>query len=450
MTGHVAIVGGGFAGTLQAINLLRHDGPRATLIERRPRAGEGVAYGDADPSHVLNVRAEHMSALPDDPGHFVRWLQASGHPADAETFVGRTVYGAYLRAMLDRARAAAPDRLAVIQDSAIDLECGAGVRIALAGGGAVSADVAVLAVGNLPPHAPPGLDPDLLDPDCYFGDPWRDDPASGLAPDDRVLILGTGLTMVDMVLKLRRGGFGGRILAMSRRGLPPNAHAAQPPFEPIRDRPTVAASRLVAEVRARALTVGWRNAVDELRPFTQSLWGAADEAQRARFLRHLRPWWDVHRHRIAPRVAEALAASQRDGSLEIAAAKTMGFVQIGDAGIEVAFRRRGHTEPETARFRRLINCIGPQGDLARTDEPFLRRLIDRGLLRPDAAHLGIDVDAQSRVVAASGATSDRLLAIGPMTRGAFWEIVAVPDIRVQTWSVARRLSNAHWVGGEGL
>ena len=450
MTEHVVVIGGGFAGALQAINLMRHDGPRATVIERRDQAGEGVAYGDADPAHVLNVRAANMSALPDEPEHFVRWLNDAGYEAGPRTFVPRLVYGTYLRDIFERVRAANPERLSLIQGDAVDLERrGEGVRVALGNGETVMADTAVLAVGNLPPHAPPGLDPDALDPQCYLGDPWRHHPARGLSDAAEVLILGTGLTMVDMVLSLRRGGYTGRIVALSRRGLVPRAHDDQTAFDPIRERPCPRASHLLASVRARATAVGWRNAVDELRRYTQSLWRAADNAQRERFLRHLRPWWDVHRHRIAPAVAEALDREMTDRSLEVVAAKVSAFQQTAD-GIAVTYRLRGENAPVTRTFARVLNCIGPQGDLARTTDPLLRALVGRGLLRPDAAHLGIDVDAQNRIVRADGKVSDRLLAIGPMTRGAHWEIVAVPDIRVQTWSVARRLSNAHWVGGEGL
>lgn len=451
MIEHVVIIGGGFAGTLQAINLLRHDGPVATLIERRAQAGEGVAYGDADAAHVLNVRAANMSAFPDRPDHFVAWLADSGHDADPSAFVQRVVYGQYLRSLLRAACAAQPNRLRIVHDAATDLSLtGETISVELESGAALEADAAVLAVGNLPPHTPPGIDPDALPAHLYLGDPWHGDPAEKLGPEDHVLILGTGLTMVDMVLKLRRHGFRGRITAMSRRGLAPKRHAAQANFEPIGVRPPATASRLVRAVRARADQVGWRNAVDELRPFTQSLWRAASEAGRRRFVRHLRPWWDIHRHRIAPEIAEALDEDLRTGRLAIIAGKLASATPSPDGGIAVSFRPRGDAELRETGFSRIINCTGPQGDLRRTDEPLLRTLAERGVLRPDRARLGIDVDAQSRVVSAGGRTSDHLLAIGPMTRGAFWEIVAVPDIRVQTWRVARRLSNAHWVGGEGL
>jgi uncharacterized NAD(P)/FAD-binding protein YdhS len=400
--------------------------------------------------HVLNVRAANMSAFPDEPDHFVRWLRDTGHEATARCFLPRRVYGAYLRALLLAASSASPDRLAVVQGDAVDLvNKGHGVSIQLAGGETIEADVGVLALGNLPPHSPPGLHKGQLDPDFYFGDPWRHGSASGLAAEDHVLVLGTGLTMVDMVLKLRREGFEGPITALSRRGLLPHSHDEQAPYEPITQRPKPEATKLLSAVRDRARAVGWRNAVDELRPFTQSLWRAADRQERGRFLRHLRPWWDSHRHRIAPFVAEDLDRQLASGKLKVMAARTCEFSQE-DGGVLVTYRRRRSRDTEAAIFRRLINCIGPQGDLSRTSEPLLKSLAKRGMIRPDADHLGIDVDAQCRVVGTDDHSSDRLLAIGPMTRGAFWEIVAVPDIRVQTWSVARQLSNAHWVGGEGL
>ncbi|WP_374405702.1 FAD/NAD(P)-binding protein [Pelagerythrobacter sp.] len=448
MLSHVAIVGGGFSGTLQAINLLRHDGPRATLIERRDRAGEGLAYGEAAPSHVLNVRAAGMNALPDEPDSFARWLASKGLPFAADSFAPRLVYGAYLRDLLDQEMARQPGRLELVRGEATSLEMGGDVRIALDRGGTVRADIAILAVGNLPPHHPRGLSADLAG-DLYAADPWTDAATAGLTSEDTVLVLGTGLTMVDMVLRLDAEGFGGRIVAMSRRGLLPHRHDTQPPFAPIEDRPVPQASALVRHVRGRASEVGWRNAVDELRRFTAPLWRAADDAGRARFLRHLRPWWDIHRHRIAPAVADRLNALMAEGRLTVIAGKTCGFAP-GEGHAAVTLRRRGNAAERTIEVRRVINCTGPQGDLGATREPLLQQLTRGGVIRPDPLRIGIDVDAQSHTIGASGRRNERLYAIGPMTRGASWEIVAVPDIRVQVWALARRLSNAHWVGGEGL
>ena len=451
MTHHVAIVGAGFSGTLQAINLLRHDGPRATLIERAEQPGLGLAYGAAQPDHILNVRAGNMSALPDDPGHFVRWLESEGVVDAARQFAPRRTFGRYLKAMLDDALASCGGRLSIMRGEVTQVNrSNGGARIALADGRVVDADAAVLAVGNLPPHTPPGFDPDVLQPPRYFGDPWAADVTDGLADDDSVLVIGTGLTMIDTVLSLDACGFRGRIVALSRRGLIPRAHEAPgASWDRIGERPETVASELVASLRTRAGAIGWRNAVDELRPFTQFMWGNASEAERGRFLRHLRPWWDVHRHRLAPEVAAKIEALVANGRLTILSGKTLAARETA-AGIAVDWRRRGADATETLTVRRVINCTGPLGDLGRTTDPLLRDLTARGLIRADAHRIGIDVDNQARTIAAGGQPNDWLYALGPMTRGAFWEIVAVPDIRQQTWALARRLSNAHWVGAEGL
>lgn len=450
MIRHVAIVGAGFSGTLQAINLLRHDGPRATLIERAAEPGKGLAYGAAWPDHVLNVRAGNMSALPDDPGHFVRWLAANGRADAGATFVQRMTYGNYLREQLNEALAKSGDRLTLVQADVGNVrQTGEGAEIALTDGRKITADVAVLAVGNLPPHDPPGFG-DSLSAARYKSDPWDRSVPLGLSVDDTVLLIGTGLTMIDIALLLESSGFKGRIVALSRRGLVPQRHDAPGAMhEKLAERPVVTPAQLVHLVRKRGEVIGWRQAVDELRPYTQAMWANASEAERQRFLRHLRPWWDVHRHRLAPQVADRLAAMIARGQIEVVAGKTVAAVERSD-GIELTWRRRGSDAPETLTAQRIVNCTGPQGDLTRTTEPVLASLRDRGVIRSDAARIGLDVDGCARTIRADGEPNDWLYALGPMTRGAFWEIVAVPDIRQQTWNLARRLSNAQWVGGEGL
>lgn len=445
----VAIVGGGFSGTIQAINLLRHDGPAAILIERRPRAGRGIAYSALSDEHVLNVRASNMSAFPDQPGHFVEWLTQKGLGV-ATDFVSRSTYGDYLAELLHSWSSRSPGRLTLIPDEAIDAECSGGsIHLQLAERGTLEADALVLAVGNLPPHEIPAVAAAKLDADLYSANPWSHAVADQLSDEDDVLVIGTGLTMVDTALYLAASGFGGRILAMSRRGLLPQPHSDPHPPSKISERPGTLSSALVRSVRERGRVVGWRNAVDELRPYTQSIWRASDPLERSRFLRHLRPWWDIHRHRIAPRVAARLDELKADGKLLPMAGKIIEIRQ--EAGhASVLWQPRGEENRRKLRVRRIVNCTGPQGDLLRTGEPLLRNMISRGMIRPDPNRLGIDVNQQGELIAADGSAQPQLFAVGPMTRGAFWEIVAVPDIRMQTWALARRLSDAHWVGGEGL
>lgn len=445
----VAIVGAGFTGTLLAINLLRHDRLQVTLIERAEAAGRGLAFGAAHPMHLLNVRAGNMSAFPDDTDHFVRWLRAVMPEVGADGFVPRLVYGRYLEELLDAAVARGGDRLRIVRGEVIAIAPDAdGARLTLADGRSLTADAAVLAVGNLAPGTPRGIDPDALGTDLYRGDPWQQGIADGLANGDAVMVLGTGLTMVDVVLKLVAEDIHGPIVALSRHGLLPHVHAPTRPAPPFDRRSPGALSRLVREVRAGCDAGDWRAGVDRLRPATQALWRAADDGARARFLRHLRPWWDIHRHRIAPKVAERIAGLRASGQLTIAAGRVEAIARA-DGGARVRWRPRDGGSTQLV-VRRVINCTGPQGDLTRTADPLLAALYRAGTIRGDALRLGVDVDAQMRTIDASGRANHRLLAVGPITRGAFWEIVAVPDIRAQTWSLARRMTNTHWVEGEGL
>jgi uncharacterized NAD(P)/FAD-binding protein YdhS len=434
---HVVVIGGGFSGALFAVQAARRE-LEVTLIERGPAAGLGLAYGAAHESHLLNVRAGNMSALAEEPDHFVRWLEARGHADAAALFAPRRLYGAYVQELLGGA--VSDGGISVRRGEAVDVREGRdGVRIGLADGGTVEADAAVLATGNQPPHPPRGLDPALVTSGRFWSDPWAPGVADGLTADARVLILGTGLTMVDIALLLDANGFDGRIVAVSRRGLLPRAHAAGPPPGRRAAAPTTVGAALLREVRERAGRIGWRHAVDELRPFTQEMWRAAGVEAQRRFLRHLRPWWDVHRHRIAPEVHQRLQAMMASGRLEVAAGRIERFDASG-GHVEVSLRRRGAAEAETLRCDRIINCTGPEGHLPSSREPLLRNLLDCGAIRPDPLGIGIDIDEAARVVAADGVASGRLFALGPPTRGCLWEIVAVPDIRVQAAALADRLA----------
>lgn len=430
-----------------AINLLRHQGPSAVLIERNVRFGKGLAYSTAHNGHLLNVRAANMSALPDDPDHFCQWLAQRGH-TDQSAFVSRAVYGDYLSDLLERARRDAPGRLELVQDEAIAIECGPGVKVGLQSGRAIVADIAILAQGNLPPSPPEGLDPAALG-DRYVANPWSPDLARGLSDDDEVLVIGTGLTMVDVVLLLDAQGFRGRVTALSRRGLRPRPHAdTHARHAPLAERPRGEVTQLLRSVRGRARSMGWHHAIDELRPHTQAMWLAASDTQRRRFLRHLRPWWDVHRHRLAPEVSKRLELLLESGRLAIACGRSTRFDQ-NDSGVAVEWMPRGGGQARFGSFARVINCTGPQSNLLQTNDPLFQDLIEKGIARPDPLGLGLAVDQNGRLIGDDGRRTD-IYALGPMTRGMFWGITSVPDIRKQVWNVARRLSNAHWVEGEGL
>lgn len=432
------IVGGGYTGTLTAIHILERGGGPVTLIERAPRFARGAAYGTQRPEHLLNVRAANMSAFADRPDHFVHWLGTD----DGAEFAPRRDYGRYLSHILEGRRS--DPRLTLLQGDALSAgRCGAGWRVALADGGSVAGERLVLATGNMAPQPPPGVDPARFEAGVYVDDPWRGELVDGLGETDTVLLIGTGLTTVDAVLTLDTSGFRGRILALSRRGLIPRTHAEWSNLRTMLAPPEGAVSRIVGEVRDRVRNrARWQIGIDELRPHVQAMWRAADAAQRRRFLRHLRPWWDVHRHRIAPEIAARLERLRGEVRLVTAASRIVAIDPV-PGGATLVWRARGGREERREDVRRLVNCTGPASDIVRFGPPIVRGLFASGAARPDPLRLGIDVDAQSRALGMDGVPTPGLFAAGPLTKGALWEIVAVPHIRHQVAALGARLALAN-------
>lgn len=443
----IAVIGAGFTGTLTALHLLRDGPPRARihLIEKSPGFGRGLAYGAHNPQHLLNVRVGNMSAYPDDPDHLRRWLAArpGAVVCASEDFITRGVYGDYLAAQLQNAirQPDGAERLVLVADQALDLEMTArGGTVSLAMGRSLEIDAAILAVGNLPPLSPPGLGLEALGSEFYAPHPWAGGALKGIEPRAPVLLIGSGLTMVDIALLLVARGHEGRITALSRRGLVPHRHTATLHRTGAPDlTPGAALSALLADRRRRSGEVGWRAAVDELRPVTTDLWRGADEAQRRRFLRHLRPWWDIHRHRMAPGVADRIEAMVAARRLQVEAGRLV-KVRAGEGEARVQWRLRGCEAPEEHCFARIINCTGMGADLTRAEDPLLRRLLAKGVIRADPLGLGLEVDGASRVLGSAGAVHANLYAAGPITQGYSWEAVAVPDIRNQVAALAATLS----------
>lgn len=441
----VAIVGAGFSGVLTALNLLETPGAQARvhLIEAADRFGVGAAFGAEEPAHLLNVRAQNMSADPDAPHDFMLWLaRRHGRAPDPFAFASRRDYGAYLQERLRRAAQTqqAAGRLNLVQDTVVGLDRdGDGFTLRLGMGRSLGADAVVLAIGNAPPSVAALPDPDFADHPAYVGSPWSPGALDAVAADDPVLLIGTGLTIVDVMASLDARGHAAPVTAISRRGLLPQAHAPQgrPAGLPWSRRPGETLSESLRRFRREAERGGdWRAQFDSLRPVTQRLWRQMDEAERRRFLRQLRPWWDIHRHRLAPPMALRLHA-WRAGRLDVVAGR---LVSLGDAGdvVEVAWRPRGGRDVARRTVRHVVNCTGPEGDARRLRSPLVQGLLASGLARPDPLSLGLDVDAGGRLIDGHGRRQEGLFALGPIARGALWEVAAVPDIRVE----ARRLGRA--------
>lgn len=354
----VAIVGAGFSGALLAVNLIRL-GVRVVIVERDERQlAKGLAFGTRRPEHLLNVRASNMSAFPDDLGHFLRWMGFSD-TEQANRLVPRLAYGHYLRELLVDALAAAPGQLQIVSGEAVSAAFAADrIRLALDGKRLVECRGLVLALGNLPPSPLPPLAG--IAPPLHFADPWAPGVLDGLEDFDHVALLGTGLTAADMIVSLTRSGFRGRITALSRRGLKPRAHAEVGPRVVPVTQPDTKGSWLLHSVRCRADEIGWRTAVDELRPHTQHIWRRHDTAAQRRFLRHVRPYWDVHRHRLAPDVAAQLRALEGTGRLSFHAGKLISAA-AEEGRVRLRWRPRSSEAEESTLADRVVKLHRPRG-----------------------------------------------------------------------------------------
>jgi uncharacterized NAD(P)/FAD-binding protein YdhS len=381
-----------------------------------------------------------MSALVEQPSHFLDWLGAAGVAAPDRLFVTRDRYGQYLQSLLREATAdTASGRLVLEHDAVVGLRhVDGGWVLNLAMGRVLAADAVVLALGNLPPGAPDGLDPALLGSDRYVSDPWA---WRGFGSGGRgdVLTVGSGLTAIDVALSVWDAEPDARILALSRHGLLPRRHGDAVPVSGVSGPPSGAPLAVLAEVRRRA-GEDWRGAIDGLRPHIQAIWRGWTVIERRQFLRHLRPWWNVYRHRLAPEVGARVDEAMGDGRLNVVAGR-LASIRGVEGGVEVTWTPRGETAARTRLVAQVINCTGPRGDLARSGDPLIDSLQAAGFVRPDACRLGVDVDSRSRAIGASGEPSDSLFAVGPLTRGQFYEITSVPDIRLQAADCADSILN---------
>ena len=320
------------------------------------------------------------------------------------------------------------------------------VVVTLADGTHLPGDFAILATGH---------DASTTASGCY-ADPWSAPCAAGMTEEAPVLILGTGLTMVDYVLSLLLEAHRGPIIAISRRGLLPKAHRRVSPAPiAVADVPFGAEfSRLFRWFRDLVASHAehggdWRSVVDGLRPHTQRLWRELSLPSKRRFLEHARAWWDVHRHRMAPEVESRIAAAISSGRLTVIAAK-LAAVEQDTAGACVRYRRRGQSNVASMHVARIVDCTGIIKNPMQTANRLLVSLFDQGLARTDPVGIGIEVSPDCAIVDRHGTPSRRLFAVGPLTRAAFWEIIAVPDIRNQCAELAVRLIHARVVDdGDG-
>ncbi len=439
----IAIVGTGFSGTLTAVQLLRQARRplHITLFERDGgRLGRGLAYGTTEDGHLLNVPAGNMSALPDEPDHFIAWVHRQGGQPGVEPgeFLQRRLYGSYIRSLLFDTIAASQGRhtVTVVEDEVIDIELGNQVLVLSGRSGRQHyADRAVLALGNFPPGDPP----ETVGHTGYFANPWREYALPALLQGRSCLMIGSGLTMLDLVMSMHERGYLGEIHVVSRRGLMPQAH------RPARSPVDIGAIRNGGDVRALVRAVrglvqahdgDWRAVVDAMRPHNSAIWQGWSLADRLRFIRHVRPYWENRRHRSAPELIAKYEALVESGRVHVHQGRVG---EIGEADRKLTVTLRSRAGMRTIEVENVVNCTGAECNFRKLASELVQNLLARGVTSCDPVGFGISVEPSGALRDTMGRGSDRLYTLGPPMKGTLWETTAVPELREQAAAIAARL-----------
>jgi uncharacterized NAD(P)/FAD-binding protein YdhS len=452
----IAIVGAGFSGTVVAINLLQRPSSRPVrvLLVDRTAPGRGIAYAHREFPYLLNVPAGRMSADALNPGDFLNFALAREPRAAAEDFLPRSLYGEYLQTRLRDAERNATDGtwLESVSGTATSLTClhgGPRYGVQLADGRTLLADEVVLALGNPPSPALPGSQ-DLRGGAQYIADPWS--APVHFRAGERVLVVGTGLTMADVVIAgLSSARSDVHVHAISRHGLvPPSQAALRHGHVQIETRRLIQAASFSTRALFRAVRelvrdtaragADWRDVINHLRNLAPQLWQRMPLRERQRFLRHLRPYWDIHRHRLPRQTRGEIDNLRQQRRLSVHAGRILALQVTGDK-VRVTWRPRGTRAHASLLVDRVINCTGPNYDPRRSPDPLLISLLSQGLVVPDALGLGLRTSAYGALLDAKGRCVPGLYYIGPMLRPDHWETTAVQELRDHAARLAHHLSS---------
>lgn len=450
MTKRCVIIGGGAAGAALVAQLRRK--PEAVAIDwivGHAAPGRGVAYATDDPAHLLNVRAAAMSSLGGAaPGDFAQYLRERGMSHAAADFVPRALYGDYVQAALARAGAGHAPMLYRALATALRARPDGRFDVTLDDATMLTADEVVLAIGALPPRPLPAVSDAALAGGAYAIDAWHE-----LAPTqapEHVLVIGSALSAIDVLLTASERWPQAQLVAVSRHGRLPRLQApgVLAPFDD--------ADALLASMEARADVAhwlrclrdasaepgaDWRAVVDSLRAATPRLWQSLDAKQRRRFLRHLKPLWDIARHRVPPETAAKIQALRESGRLHLFAARVAEIETGSTRALRVRLRNTRETLELDTDF--AIQATGLDLDVRATRHALVRQLVDDGLIATDPLGLGFAALPDGRLLRADGQAWPNLHAIGILLCGATWEASAMREIGAQAASLAAHLGGAH-------
>jgi len=452
----ITIIGGGFCGTTTLIQLLKQtDIPLNILfINKENPVAKGIAFSSYNKNHVLNVPVAKMSALPDDPDNFINWIKAKPEYKDfvddelPDAYLPRVIYGNYLAELFNETLHNLPAFVNVeqINDEAFDIKpLSIGAEIIFRKSSPVIADKIVIALGNFNPGNPNIKNESFYNSKNYFQNPWSIEAVTGLKENEDVLIIGTGLTMVDNVLSLLENNFRGKIFAVSTNGYFPLFHKKRSPYTEILKElhPPYDISKLynifrkhIKYVLSNGIT--GEAVVDAVRPKTQEIWLSLSLDDKIKFMSHIRHLWGVARHRLPKGIYFQMQDLISKGRLEIIAGRLQELNEVND-NVQVVLKERMSQEKREFTVSRVINCTGPQTDLTKVDKALVVNLLKRGLIIPDEMKLGINALPDGTIIQKDNSISTILFTIGSMLKGILWESTAVPELRAQAKTLAAEL-----------
>ncbi len=416
---------------------------RITILDRAGKFGKGIAYSTTDRAHLLNVPAGNMYAIPNQQEHFVNWLKENGHFQPEISFYPRALYGEYISSILANAVEKAntknievqliteeATRIEKLDDEKFTIHTGTDLRW--------ETDVVVFALGNFPPGSFTQLFPNLKSNPRYITKFWTNPVFSFIPRHSTVGIIGTGLSMIDAALSLESRKHSGKIVAFSRNGFLPRVH--RPKNLNYRfEIPESAKSSPLSFLKAirRELkqidpaTTQWTDVIDALRPITNSIWMQWSPSQKKQFLRRLRPFWDTHRHRMAPEVGAKIESMQRSGQLTIVAAR-ISSIESNNSSISLQFKKKRAVSNESISVDYLIDCSGPESDFRKLNEPIVLSILENTKFQIDPTGMGLSLQNSQQ-------STPNTYLIGPLNKGHLFETTAVPELRVQAETLAKNI-----------
>ncbi len=454
----IAIIGAGASGTITAINLLKKLQQPASifLIEKRNEGlYRGAAYSSQLDYEPLNVYAGRMSLYNDNDDDFYNWIlenKKSCEEITHESFVSRRWYGEYLEtsikdAVVKKQNGVLCETVSTATENIAKTPEG-NYLLKQEDGREITADVVILATGNEKPADVISKEAIQVLGESYVSNPWNKNPLENISAEESVLLIGTGLTMVDHVVSLKKKNHTAKVFALSRNGLLPRPHKHSPAYKIEREISNESIEQLDANIleeveKAKSQNLDWRSVIEALRPVTTKIWQALSDESKSAFLNKYRIYWDIHRHRMPPASHNEISELISENKFEILKG-TITDVLKTENGFLVSYKDA--SDSNSVIVNRIINCTGPSGDYEKCDNPLFKNLLSKGWIKKDKHNIGIVTGAAGELIQQNGNVLENIFAVGPLRKAMEWESTAIREIRTQAEQVAIQIisqANAH-------